>query len=247
MNSPRDYSYDCYPISPRSFPQRFLSFPAELFDKIFKYLLPNLSRAWHGRKQRPLPESVQFSLIKFQRIWIIDSSTLEALFCKLKSLEDVPRGQLAGKMGIVIDLMTRLPVEIGFQENPRSADTKLEGNILQLVRAQTLLLLDRGFYHFQFWQQLIAQVVMDNLSAHKRADIQLIIEQAGAKVIYLSPYSPDFNPIENCWSKLKQYLRSVSARSRDALAEALVTAVDLVTLKDLRNWFTHCCYYTIQS
>lgn len=92
-----------------------------------------------------------------------------------------------------------------------------------------------------------AVVVMDNLSAHKRADIQLIIEQAGAKVIYLSPYSPDFNPIENCWSKLKQYLRSVSARSRDALAEALVTAVDLVTLKDLRNWFTHCCYCTIQS
>jgi transposase len=92
-----------------------------------------------------------------------------------------------------------------------------------------------------------AVVVMDNLSAHKRADIQLIIEQAGAKVIYLSPYSPDFNPIENCWSKLKQYLRSVSARSRDALEEALVTAVDLVTLKDLRNWFTHCCYCTIQS
>ncbi len=88
---------------------------------------------------------------------------------------------------------------------------------------------------------------MDNLSAHKRADIQLIIEQTGAQVIYLSPYSPDFNPIENCWSKLKQYLRSVTARSRDALEEALVTAVDLITLKDLINWFTHCCYCTIQS
>ncbi len=90
-------------------------------------------------------------------------------------------------------------------------------------------------------------VVMDNLSAHKRSDIELIIEQAGAKVIYLSPYSPDFNPIENCWSKLKQYLRSVSASSRDALEDALVTALDLVTLQDIRNWFAHCCCCTTPS
>ena len=87
-----------------------------------------------------------------------------------------------------------------------------------------------------------AIVVMDNLGAHKLEDIQLMIEKTGAKVIYLSPYSPDFNPIENCWSKLKQYLRSVAARSRDALESALVAAIDSVTLKDLRNWLAHCCY-----
>ena len=79
--------------------------------------------------------------------WIIDGSILEALFKKLKSLEDIPKGQLAGKIGVVIDLVTRLPVEIWFNENPRASDTKLEENIL--------LLLDRGFYHFRFWQQLI--------------------------------------------------------------------------------------------
>jgi hypothetical protein len=77
------------------------------------------------------------------------------LFCKLKSLSDIPRGQLAGKMATVIDLITRLPVEIWFQENPKASDIKLEENILQLVSAKTLLLLDRGFYHFSFWQQLI--------------------------------------------------------------------------------------------
>ena len=58
-------------------------------------------------------------------------------------------------MGIVIDLMTRLPVEIWFPENPRASDTKLESNIIDLVEGQTLLLLDRGFYPFHFWQQLI--------------------------------------------------------------------------------------------
>ena len=94
-------------------------------------------------------------MTKFARIWIVDSSTLEALFRKLNSLEDVPAGQLAGKMATVIDLMTRLPVEIWFLENPRASDVKLEENIWELVAAKTLLLLDRGFSHFSFWLKLI--------------------------------------------------------------------------------------------
>jgi transposase len=74
-----------------------------------------------------------------------------------------------------------------------------------------------------------------------------LIVQAGARLIYLSPYSPDFNPIENCWSKLKQYLRSVAPRCRDTVEIALVTAIDLVTPKDIENWFTHGCYCTTRS
>ncbi len=83
---------------------------------------------------------------------------------------------------------------------------------------------------------------MDNLSAHKAAIIESLITQAGAQLIYLSPYSPDFNPIENCWSKLKAYLQSVAARCRDSVETALVDAMDSLTLKDIENWFTHCCY-----
>lgn len=126
-------------VSQQAISQRFLTFPAELFEKVFKDLLPSLTTAWHSRNQRPLPESIQLTMSKFSQIWIIDSSTLEALFCKLKSLEDVPKGQLAGKMGTVIDLITRLPIEIWFQENPKASDTKLEENILHLVTAKTLL------------------------------------------------------------------------------------------------------------
>lgn len=92
-----------------------------------------------------------------------------------------------------------------------------------------------------------ATVVMDNLSAHKVEGISALIESVGAKIVYLSPYSPDFNPIENCWSKLKEYLRSQAARTRNALEKALVDAIDLVTNKDIRNWFTHCCYCTSSS
>ena len=110
---------------------------------------------------------------KFSRVWIVDSSTLEALFCKLKSLEDVPTGQLAGKMATVIDLMTRLPVEIWFLENPKASDVKLEENILQLVEGKTLLLLDRGFYHFSFWLKLIEREIHLITRLKKGASIKI--------------------------------------------------------------------------
>lgn len=84
---------------------------------------------------------------------------MEALFRKLQSLELAQRGQLAGKMSTVIDLMTRLPVEIWFEENPKASDIKLEKNILNLVTENTIILLDRGFYHFNFWLQLIEKKV----------------------------------------------------------------------------------------
>lgn len=87
-----------------------------------------------------------------------------------------------------------------------------------------------------------ACVVMDNLTAHKAEEVRRAIEAVGARLIYLSPYSPDFNPIETCWSSLKQYLRSVAARTRDALDKAISDAMNLVTEEDIRNWFAHCCY-----
>ena len=160
-------------VSQQAISQRFLTFPAELFERVFKQLLPELRKAWLFRNRRSLPESVQFTSSKFERIWIADSSTLEALFRKLKSLEDVPFGQLAGKMGVVIDLMSRLPVEIWFKENPRTSDIKFEEEVLNLVTAQTLLLLDRGFYHFQFWLQLIEQKIQFITRLKKRASIKV--------------------------------------------------------------------------
>jgi len=94
----------------------------------------------------------------------------------------------------------------------------------------------------QLWDG--AYVIMDNCSIHKGKEIENLIEMAGAKLIYLPPYSPDFSPIENCWSKIKSILRSIGARSYPDLAEAIETAFNKVSLNDIRNWFTHCCYCT---
>ena len=88
-----------------------------------------------------------------------------------------------------------------------------------------------------------ACVVMDNLPAHKVTGIREAIEAVGAKVVYLSPYSPDFSPIENCWSKVKEFLRARAARTYAQLDQAITDALATVTTKDIIGWFTHCCCY----
>lgn len=89
-----------------------------------------------------------------------------------------------------------------------------------------------------------ACVLMENYSIHKGEEVKLAIEAVGARVIYLPPYSPDFSPIENFWSKVKGILRSLGARTYQALEKAIAEAFSQVSEQDIRNWFTHCCYCT---
>ena len=83
-------------------------------------------------------------------------------------------------------------------------------------------------------------VVMDNLSSHKLPATREAIEAAGARLLYLPPYSPDLNPIEKAWSKLKQILRTAKARSEELLDQATGEALKLITSEDAKGWFRHC-------
>jgi transposase len=85
-------------------------------------------------------------------------------------------------------------------------------------------------------------VILDNLQPHKAKGVREMIEAAGAKLLYLPPYSPDFNPIENMWSKVKQHLRSAAARTFDALQEAVTSALETITPSDCAGYFRHCGY-----
>ncbi len=89
-----------------------------------------------------------------------------------------------------------------------------------------------------------ACVIMDNCSIHKGEKIRALIEGVGAKLIYLPTYSPDFNPIENCWSKLKSILRQISPRTYPDLAKGIEFAFHSICINDIRNWLIHCCYCT---
>jgi len=80
-------------------------------------------------------------------------------------------------------------------------------------------------------------VVMDNLSSHKVAGVRERIEAAGAQLLYLPPYSPDLNPIEKAWSKLKQLLRSVKARTKEALDKAITELLPQISSENALAWF----------
>jgi len=85
-------------------------------------------------------------------------------------------------------------------------------------------------------------VVLDNVGAHKPHRMRQLVEAAGARLLFLPPYSPDLNPIELCWSKLKAALKDFGARTRDALDQAIQRAMDLVSADDAAAWFRHCGY-----
>jgi len=99
------------------------------------------------------------------------------------------------------------------------------------VRSQLLPTLRRGDI-----------VVMDNLSAHTGETIRQLIEAQGARLEFLPPYSPDFNPIELCWSKVKAVLRAAKARTFEALVEAVAKALRSISFTEIQNWFAHCGY-----
>jgi transposase len=90
-------------------------------------------------------------------------------------------------------------------------------------------------------------VVLDNLRPHKQPEVVAAVKRAGAQVWPLPPYSPDFNPIEQMWSKVKAYLRKVKARSPPTLLRAIAAALRTITAADAEGWFNHCGYRYTQS
>jgi len=85
-------------------------------------------------------------------------------------------------------------------------------------------------------------VVLDNLSAHKSQRTRRLIESVGAELWYLPAYSPDLNPIEKMWSKIKSILRTLKARTKETLIHAIAVALERVTAHDAQGWFESCGY-----
>ena len=85
-------------------------------------------------------------------------------------------------------------------------------------------------------------VLMDNLPAHKVKGVRTQIESVGAELLYLPRYSPEYNPVEQLWSKIKAWLRKVGARTAEALDDAITVAFETITAEDAKGWFSHCGY-----
>jgi transposase len=123
-----------------------------------------------------------------------------------------------------------------------------------MVAAMTIESATDGDIFLAFLEQVLCPqlhngdlVVMDNLSAHKVAGVRELIAATGAQLLYLPPYSPDFNPIEKAWSKLKQLLRSAKARTAEILEDAVAQVLKTITADNAAAWFRHCGYGLQQS
>ena len=141
-------------VSQQALSQRLLTFPADLFERVLTELLVTLNQRWSQREKRPLPKSVAYANQHFEQLWIVDASTLEALFRKLKSLEGSNLGKLGGRICAVVDLKTRYPIQTWFNQRPYAHESNFIPNLLELVTPRTLLLLDRGFWNYSLFKQL---------------------------------------------------------------------------------------------
>jgi len=90
-------------------------------------------------------------------------------------------------------------------------------------------------------------LVLDNLPVHKLGELQQELARRGVEVLFLPPYSPDFTPVEQAWSKLKTKLRQAQARTREALEAAIQIVLEWITSKDAKAWFNHCGYHVHRS
>ena len=133
-----------------------------------------------------------------------------------------------------------------FERKTILASLKLNGQMSSLLFSGTL----NGKLFIQYIKQFLSQilkagdiVILDNCAAHKVAGVKEAIEACGAKVLYLPAYSPDFNPVELLWSKVKAILKKEKPRTFEALEKALKLALDSVSVDDVVGWFKHCGYY----
>ena len=146
-----------------------------------------------------------------------------------------PRGERAGgrvprNRGRVTTLLAGLtPTGVGATRTRLGGTTKAV--FLAYLREELAPTLEAG-----------QVVVLDNLAAHRAPEVRAIVEAAGARLLYLPSYSPDFNPIELAFGKLKAGLRRAGARTREALAAAIGDALAAVSAADVRGFYAHCGY-----
>lgn len=140
-------------VSQQALSHRLRSLPAELFAEVFKAILPRLLARAEERTRRQ-PPVIAGALRHFDRLWIVDATTLEALFRKVGLLRGAPDVPLGGKVLALVDLPTKLPVQLWLDADPNTNEKAFLDELKELLQAGTLLIFDRGFYSFPFFDWL---------------------------------------------------------------------------------------------
>lgn len=140
-------------VSQPALSQRFLTFPAVLFERVLAAVLAQLP-ARQAARSRPVPPLLARVRSRFAACYAVDGSTLEALFRKLQALQDVPEAPLAGHIVAAVDLLSHLPAKICYAEDPASNDKALLPQLMAWLPSNSLLVFDLGFFSFAFFDDL---------------------------------------------------------------------------------------------
>ena len=134
-------------VSQPALAERFLTFPAELFERVLNKVLSQLP-ARQAARSRPPPKALQGVAARFGALYALDGTTLEALFRKLGALREVPDAPLAGHLGVVYNLLSHLPARLWFVEDPLSNDKSLVPDFLAWLPHNSLAVFDLGYFCF---------------------------------------------------------------------------------------------------
>lgn len=145
-------------VSQQALAKRLLNFPAELFERVLLEILPDAQSRWLKR-QRPLPPEVAWAQQHFGRVLIFDGSTLDGLLRKLKALRNLPHAPLAGRLGALLELGSRLPVRLWYDSDAQGNDYRFLNRLLAALQSQDLIVFDMGLRHYVFFQQLTERQV----------------------------------------------------------------------------------------
>jgi len=159
-------------ITQQALSERFRTLPAELFLKVLEAILPVMQTRWQAR-QRPLPPEVAWAKSQYTQVLVQDGSTLDALLCKVGLLRDSVVHPLAGRMTALLDLCSRLPYHLWYEEDAEAHDQRFWECILAVLRAGSLLIFDLGYTNFTVFVQLTAAQVTFLTRAKKNLSYQI--------------------------------------------------------------------------
>jgi len=159
-------------ITQQALSERFRTLPAELFLKVLEAILPVMQTRWQAR-QRPLPPEVAWAKSQYTQVLVQDGSTLDALLCKVGLLRDSIVHPLAGRMTALLDLCSRLPYHLWYEEDAEAHDQRFWECILAVLRAGSLLIFDLGYTNFTVFVQLTAAQVTFLTRAKKNLSYQI--------------------------------------------------------------------------
>jgi len=171
-------------VSQQAVSERLRTLPAELFERVLRDVLPVMQSKWQQRT-RPFPEEIEWSLQHYDQIWAVDGSTLDALMRRVGLLRDLPDHPLAGRMMGLLDVASRLPVQLWYTDDDQAHDQRFWEEILMTLPAKTLLLLDLGFTNYNAYARLMGAQVTFITRCKSNAAYQV------QQVLHKSPHLHD--------------------------------------------------------